>query len=237
MKWSPVEVFLARCKDFSEFTDSWSFGITAWEVYTYAGWFPDMTCPVYLYFGCQRSQHIDIYSIVFFRSTAKPYDGIPTMQLPKKLKQGHRLTNPGCSDKVFTKLRQCWDDNALDRPRFSELRSFFKEVTEEAMVTEYVCLGGREASARVVLYAAVCSSLLVLCQDAHVFARVFGYAAVGWTLSKSVSETSGLFSPKHRNCESRQECRHLSAVLVFCFDNLFESAVAGQLHHPSLFNI
>ncbi|XP_052447457.1 receptor tyrosine-protein kinase erbB-4-like [Carassius gibelio] len=62
----------------------------------------------------------------------KPYDGIPTREIPDTLEKGERLPQPPiCTIDVYMVMVKCWMIDADSRPRFKELAAEFSRMARD----------------------------------------------------------------------------------------------------------
>ncbi|XP_065677586.1 uncharacterized protein LOC105849839 isoform X2 [Hydra vulgaris] len=58
-----------------------------------------------------------------------PYPTITNNELLALLKSGYRMDRPGnCSEQMYDIMLQCWNENPLGRPNFTELRELFDKI-------------------------------------------------------------------------------------------------------------
>ncbi|PKU32659.1 receptor tyrosine-protein kinase erbb-4- hypothetical protein [Limosa lapponica baueri] len=62
----------------------------------------------------------------------KPYDGIPTREIPDLLEKGERLPQPPiCTIDVYMVMVKCWMIDADSRPKFKELAAEFSRMARD----------------------------------------------------------------------------------------------------------
>ncbi|KAL8183828.1 UNVERIFIED_CONTAM: Receptor tyrosine-protein kinase erbB-4 [Gekko kuhli] len=62
----------------------------------------------------------------------KPYDGIPTRDIPDLLEKGERLPQPPiCTIDVYMVMVKCWMIDADSRPKFKELAAEFSRMARD----------------------------------------------------------------------------------------------------------
>jgi serine/threonine protein kinase len=100
--WVAMECLISGQNLFTEATDVWSFGVTCWEILTYAQT-PYEEVVIIEEYGRQLSLHMH-------------------------LKRGNRLDRPAsCSLELYQTLLNCWRENPHARPKFKELKEIFEE--------------------------------------------------------------------------------------------------------------
>ncbi|ELW72711.1 Receptor tyrosine-protein kinase erbB-4 [Tupaia chinensis] len=81
---------------------------------------------------CQQSlsQGVTIWELMTFGG--KPYDGIPTREIPDLLEKGERLPQPPiCTIDVYMVMVKCWMIDADSRPKFKELAAEFSRMARD----------------------------------------------------------------------------------------------------------
>ena len=91
---------------FTQNTDVWSFGVTLWEIFSFAreAPFEELSDPQVIENACELIQN---------REFRYPY-----LEQPEY-----------CPDDVYGLMRNCWQDDAEDRPTFVSLFRFFKQIS------------------------------------------------------------------------------------------------------------
>uniref|UniRef100_A0A8C1K5C6 Receptor protein-tyrosine kinase n=1 Tax=Cyprinus carpio TaxID=7962 RepID=A0A8C1K5C6_CYPCA len=76
------------------------------------------------------SYGVTIWELMTFGG--KPYDGIPTREIPDILEKGERLPQPPiCTIDVYMVMVKCWMIDADSRPRFKELAAEFSRMARD----------------------------------------------------------------------------------------------------------
>uniref|UniRef100_A0A8C1RR18 Receptor tyrosine-protein kinase erbB-4 n=1 Tax=Cyprinus carpio TaxID=7962 RepID=A0A8C1RR18_CYPCA len=76
------------------------------------------------------SYGVTIWELMTFGG--KPYDGIPTREIPDLLEKGERLPQPPiCTIDVYMVMVKCWMIDADSRPRFKELAAEFSRMARD----------------------------------------------------------------------------------------------------------
>uniref|UniRef100_A0A8C2PZI3 Receptor protein-tyrosine kinase n=1 Tax=Cyprinus carpio TaxID=7962 RepID=A0A8C2PZI3_CYPCA len=76
------------------------------------------------------SYGVTIWELMTFGG--KPYDGIPTREIPDILEKGERLPQPPiCTIDVYMVMVKCWMIDADSRPRFKELAAEFSHMARD----------------------------------------------------------------------------------------------------------
>ncbi|XP_051559608.1 receptor tyrosine-protein kinase erbB-4-like [Myxocyprinus asiaticus] len=76
------------------------------------------------------SYGVTIWELITFGG--KPYDGIPTREIPDILEKGERLPQPPiCTIDVYMVMVKCWMIDADSRPRFKELAAEFSRMARD----------------------------------------------------------------------------------------------------------
>ncbi|XP_016359145.1 receptor tyrosine-protein kinase erbB-4-like [Sinocyclocheilus anshuiensis] len=76
------------------------------------------------------SYGVTIWELMTFGG--KPYDGIPTREIPDILEKGERLPQPTiCTIDVYMVMVKCWMIDADSRPRFKELAAEFSRMARD----------------------------------------------------------------------------------------------------------
>nr|XP_047139744.1 uncharacterized protein LOC105845442 isoform X2 [Hydra vulgaris] len=89
-------------------------------------------------FDCSFTSRSDVwsYGVVLFEIVTlggSPYPTISNRELLKLLKSGYRMDRPeNCSQPMYDIMVQCWSDDPLQRPTFTELRKLFEEIITQA---------------------------------------------------------------------------------------------------------
>ncbi|KAJ7345174.1 hypothetical protein JRQ81_001124, partial [Phrynocephalus forsythii] len=107
IKWMALECIHYR--KFTHQTDVWSYGKNITSLFLYS------ICYNFLMtFG------------------GKPYDGIPTREIPDLLEKGERLPQPPiCTIDVYMVMVKCWMIDADSRPKFKELAAEFSRMARD----------------------------------------------------------------------------------------------------------
>ncbi|XP_012561960.1 tyrosine-protein kinase receptor Tie-1 [Hydra vulgaris] len=88
-------------------------------------------------FDFNFTSHSDVwsYGVVLFEIVTlggSPYPTINNRELLKLLKSGYRMDRPeNCSQPMYDIMIQCWSDDPLKRPTFTELRKLFEEIISQ----------------------------------------------------------------------------------------------------------
>jgi serine/threonine protein kinase len=70
-----------------------------------------------------------------------PYPSINNEDLLRMLSQGYRLEKPdNCSSEVYDLMLKCWEEEPMERPSFSQLRSSFSAMLQAGSADEYIDL-------------------------------------------------------------------------------------------------
>ncbi|KAJ8252758.1 hypothetical protein GJAV_G00205240 [Gymnothorax javanicus] len=101
------------------------------------GWMPikwmALECIHYRKFTHQSdvwSYGVTVWELMTFGG--KPYDGIPTCEIPEILEKGERLPQPPiCTIDVYMVMVKCWMIDADSRPRFRELGTEFCRMARD----------------------------------------------------------------------------------------------------------
>jgi len=108
----PIRWMSPECLFYGKFTtctDVWSFGVTLWEIFSFAKHSPyeNLSDPDVISNACEAIQ-----------SPEKPFQylGQPTY----------------CPDDIYTEMIKCWQKLPEDRPTFAYLQRFFKEKSDSA---------------------------------------------------------------------------------------------------------
>uniref|UniRef100_A0A8D2P315 Receptor tyrosine-protein kinase erbB-4 n=1 Tax=Zosterops lateralis melanops TaxID=1220523 RepID=A0A8D2P315_ZOSLA len=76
------------------------------------------------------SYGVTIWELMTFGG--KPYDGIPTREIPDLLEKGERLPQPPiCTIDVYMVMVKCWMIDADSRPKFKELAAEFSRMARD----------------------------------------------------------------------------------------------------------
>ncbi|MEQ2281099.1 Receptor tyrosine-protein kinase erbB-4 [Ameca splendens] len=76
------------------------------------------------------SYGVTIWELMTFGG--KPYDGIPTRDIPDLLEKGERLPQPPiCTIDVYMVMVKCWMIDADSRPKFKELAAEFTRMARD----------------------------------------------------------------------------------------------------------
>uniref|UniRef100_A0A8C2Q8X1 Receptor protein-tyrosine kinase n=1 Tax=Cyprinus carpio TaxID=7962 RepID=A0A8C2Q8X1_CYPCA len=79
---------------------------------------------------CLINIRVTIWELMTFGG--KPYDGIPTREIPDLLEKGERLPQPPiCTIDVYMVMVKCWMIDADSRPRFKELAAEFSRMARD----------------------------------------------------------------------------------------------------------
>nr|XP_047132522.1 tyrosine-protein kinase receptor torso-like [Hydra vulgaris] len=72
------------------------------------------------------------YGIVLFEIVTlggSPYPNLNNHELLRSLKMGYRMEKPeNCGNQIYQIMQQCWNENPLLRPTFTELREHFGDI-------------------------------------------------------------------------------------------------------------
>ncbi|XP_030634922.1 receptor tyrosine-protein kinase erbB-4-like [Chanos chanos] len=92
-----------------------------------------LECMLYRKFTHQSdvwSYGVTVWELMTFGG--KPYDGIPTCEIPEILEKGERLPQPPiCTIDVYMVMVKCWMIDADSRPRFKELAAEFCRMARD----------------------------------------------------------------------------------------------------------
>ncbi|XP_070555818.1 uncharacterized protein [Ptychodera flava] len=95
LRWAPWEV--VKCGMYSQASDVFMFGQTAWEVFN------------------AYSADNDVFQVEML----VPYPQTPKNEIPKALnRREHQLQPPGCPDWLYILMKKCWIDERCRRPSF-----------------------------------------------------------------------------------------------------------------------
>ncbi|OCT63766.1 hypothetical protein XELAEV_18044862mg [Xenopus laevis] len=108
----PIKWMALECIHYRKFThqsDVWSYG---------------------KYFNLQSVACVTVWELMTFGG--KPYDGIPTREIPDLLEKGERLPQPPvCTIDVYMVMVKCWMIDADSRPKFKELAAEFSRMARD----------------------------------------------------------------------------------------------------------
>ncbi|XP_022097258.1 tyrosine-protein kinase receptor Tie-1-like [Acanthaster planci] len=69
----------------------------------------------------------------------EPYAGIKSTSLGTRLENGYRLHKPpGCGNKIYELMQQCWQENPKDRPPFKKVASVLERMTKGHIQQRYI---------------------------------------------------------------------------------------------------
>lgn len=120
-----------KTRTFSHASDTWMFGVTLWEMFTYGQepWIGLNGSQV----GVQHGPAPSCLTLLVLRGIWDALTAHPVQQILHKIdKEGERLPRPeDCPQDIYNVMLQCWAHKPEDRPTFVALRDFLVEVGKQ----------------------------------------------------------------------------------------------------------